>query len=275
MPYYNEELEYFRKVAPEFARKHPTLAGRLRMSEAEIDDPHVERLIQACAFLNARTRRKIDDDFSEISQALLQVLYPHYVAPFPSAAIVRFAACLQDQAELVQGFSIQPGSNLETDPIDGDPCRFRTRYPVTVWPIEVTRAGVQMVSFPIRPYVEGACSLRHQAGVRHLRTRRYRSGHWSVEQLRFFLNAPARGGVSALREHLQQLAGRRSFRANRKEHRHSSSNVIAYDQVGFERTEALVPTSAEVPAGVPVADRVLRLSPEVPVLRRDRLGSRV
>ena len=61
LPYYNEELEYFRKVAPEFARNHPTLAGRLRMSEAEIDDPHVERLIQAVAFINARTRRKIDE----------------------------------------------------------------------------------------------------------------------------------------------------------------------------------------------------------------------
>ena len=76
--YYEQELAYFRQVAPEFARRHPTIAGRLRMSEEEIDDPHVERLIQAVAFLNARTRRKIDDDFPEISQALLQVLYPHY-----------------------------------------------------------------------------------------------------------------------------------------------------------------------------------------------------
>ena len=84
------------------------------MSEEEIDDPHVERLIQAVAFLNARTRRKIDDDFSEISQALLQVLYPHYLAPFPSAAIVRFALP-PDQAEMVQGFSIARGSSMETE----------------------------------------------------------------------------------------------------------------------------------------------------------------
>ena len=120
------------------------------MSEEEIDDPHVERLIQAVAFLNARTRRKIDDDFSEISQALLQVLYPHYLAPFPSAAIVRFALP-PDQAELVQGFSIARGSSLETEPIDGEPYRFRTCYPVTVWPIELTKAGVQRLSFPLPP----------------------------------------------------------------------------------------------------------------------------
>ena len=87
LAYYQEELAYFRQVAPEFARRHPGLARRLRMSEAEVDDPHVERLIQAVAFLNARTRRKIDDDFSEISKAILQTLYPQYLAPFPSATI--------------------------------------------------------------------------------------------------------------------------------------------------------------------------------------------
>ena len=76
------------RVRPEASRRLP--AG-CECPRTEIDDPHVERLIQAVAFLNARTRRKIDDDFSEISQALLQVLYPHYLAPFPSAAIVRFA----------------------------------------------------------------------------------------------------------------------------------------------------------------------------------------
>ena len=139
------------------------------MSEEEIDDPHVERLIQAVAFLNARTRRKIDDDFPEISQALLQVLYPHYLAPFPSATIVRFALP-PDQAELVQGFSIARGSSLETEPIDGEPYRFRTCYPVTVWPIELTKAGVQQVVLPASAdTLEGAGSRGHQAGARVLR----------------------------------------------------------------------------------------------------------
>ena len=169
LSHYERELAYFREVAPEFARRHPTIAGRLRMSEEEIDDPHVERLIQAVAFLNARTRRKIDDDFSEISQALLQVLYPHYLAPFPSATIVRFALP-PDQAEMVQGFSIARGSSLETEPIDGEPYRFRTCYPVTVWPIELTKAGVQRLSFPLPPtHWKEQCPRGHQAGARVLR----------------------------------------------------------------------------------------------------------
>ena len=120
LAYYQEELAYFRHVAPEFARRHPSQARRLRMSEAEVDDPHVERLIQAVAFLNARTRRKIDDDFSEISKALLQTLYPQYLAPFPSATIARFSLP-PDQADLVQGFCINRGASLISDPVEGEP----------------------------------------------------------------------------------------------------------------------------------------------------------
>ena len=189
LSHYERELAYFREVAPEFARRHPTIAGRLRMSEEEIDDPHVERLIQAVAFLNARTRRKIDDDFSEISQALLHVLYPHYLAPFPSASVVRFALP-PDQAEMVQGFSIARGSSMETEAIDAEPYRFRTCYPVTVWPIELTKVGVQRLSFPLPPT---HWKERVRAVIRlELASygRKAPVGALGFETLRFFINAP-------------------------------------------------------------------------------------
>jgi type VI secretion system protein ImpG len=146
--YYEQELAYFRQVAPDFVRRHPDVAARLRMSDDEIDDPHVERLIQAFAFLNARTRRKIDDEFPEISQAMLQALYPHFLAPFPSAAIVRFALSM-DQPDLVKGFTIPRGASLETEPIDGEPYRFRTCYPATLWPIELMKGGIHGPSAPL------------------------------------------------------------------------------------------------------------------------------
>ena len=189
LPDYQRELEYFRQAAPEFARRHPTLAGRLRMSDEEIDDPHVERLIQAVAFLNARTRRKIDDDFSEISQALLQVLYPHFLAPFPSAAIVRFAL-LPDQADLVQGVAIPRESRLETEPVDGEPYRFRTCYPTTVFPLDVTKAGMQRLSFPLpattwRENVRSVIRLELTAFGGKLPFSAF-----GFERLRFFINAP-------------------------------------------------------------------------------------
>ena len=89
LPYYNEELSYVRGMAAEFAREHPKIAARLRISADTIEDPHVERLIEAFAYLNARIRHKLDDDFPELSDAMLGVLYPHYLAPIPSMAIVQ------------------------------------------------------------------------------------------------------------------------------------------------------------------------------------------
>src|SRR4051794_33342842 len=90
LPYYNRELSYIRRLATQFATAHPKIAGRLRLGPDSSDDPHVERLIEAFAYLTARVRHKLDDDFPELTEALLGVLYPHYQAPVPSMAVVQF-----------------------------------------------------------------------------------------------------------------------------------------------------------------------------------------
>ena len=90
LPYYNRELAFIRRLGAEFAERHPKIAGRLRLGPDAADDPHVERMIEAFAYLNARTRHKLDDDFPEITDAMLGVLYPHYQAPVPSMAVVQF-----------------------------------------------------------------------------------------------------------------------------------------------------------------------------------------
>ena len=140
LPYYQRELAFIRKLGAEFAEAHPKIAGRLRLGANVAEDPHVARLMEGFAYLNARTRHKLEDDFPEITEALLGVLYPHYLAPIPSAAIVRFSLDMA-QSELSAGHSIEAGSTLETEPIDGQPCRFRTCYPATLWPIELKSAS--------------------------------------------------------------------------------------------------------------------------------------
>src|SRR3970282_1212300 len=91
LPYYERELTFLRQLGAELASKYPKVAGRLLLEADKSEDPHVERLIQAFAFLAARIHHKLDDEFPEITEALLGVLYPHYLAPVPSVAIVQFA----------------------------------------------------------------------------------------------------------------------------------------------------------------------------------------
>src|SRR5215468_3277447 len=117
-------------MAAEFAAEHPKIAGRLRLSQDAVEDPHVDRLIQAFAFLTARIRRKLDDEFPELTDALLGVLYPHYLAPIPSVSMVAFTPA----RDLTEGRVIPAGSEIDSEPVAGERCRFRTTQAVQVWP---------------------------------------------------------------------------------------------------------------------------------------------
>jgi type VI secretion system protein ImpG len=186
LPYYHRELAFLRRLGAEFAEAHPKIAARLRLGPDAAEDPHVERLIEAAAYLNARTRLKLDDDFPEITDALLGVLYPHYQAPLPAMAVVRFFLD-RGQADLVGGYTIPRETPLETDPIDGEPCRFRTCYPTTLWPIDLKAANLAG-----RPFAAPAAKYTSQAvAVLRLQlqcfTPEMTFSKLSIGSLRFFL----------------------------------------------------------------------------------------
>ncbi len=82
--FYERELIFLRRMGAEFARKYPKVASRLLLDEEKIEDPHVERMIEAFAFLAGRIQLKLNDEFPEITESFINVLYPHYLAPIPS-----------------------------------------------------------------------------------------------------------------------------------------------------------------------------------------------
>src|SRR5437764_11014439 len=138
-PYYERELLFIRQLAQEFSRQYPGTAGRLLLEPNRSADPHVERLIESFALLAGRVHHKLDDEFPELTDALLGVLYPHYLAPVPSMALIQFDLD-PDIAELPEGFPIDKGSQLKTKEVAGLECYYRTCYPVDLWPIEVKAA---------------------------------------------------------------------------------------------------------------------------------------
>ena len=88
-------------------------------------DPHVERMLQGVAFLAARVQKRLDDDYPELTDGLLDLLYPHYLRPVPSLAIAEFAIDLK-QAQLTSGYRIPRGTTVETEEVEGERCRYRT-----------------------------------------------------------------------------------------------------------------------------------------------------
>src|SRR5438477_1189033 len=136
LSFYNRELAYIRKSAAQFANTHPKIAARLRLGADSTEDPHVERLIEAFAYLNARTRLKLEDDFPELTESLLGILYPHYQNPIPSMAVVQFELD-PAQNEITSGYTVPAQTPIETESIQGAPCRFRSCYPTRLWPVDL------------------------------------------------------------------------------------------------------------------------------------------
>ncbi len=140
LPYYERELIFIRKMASEFAQRYPERAGALKLTRNGCEDPHVERMIEAFALIAGRIQRKLDDEFPEITQALLDILYPHFLRPVPSMAIAQFEVD-PEQSKVTSGHVIPHGSITYTEPIAGVQCRFRTVYPTRLWPISIKTAG--------------------------------------------------------------------------------------------------------------------------------------
>lgn len=141
--YYLEELSYLREMGQQFARSYPKVASRLELQPGECPDPHVERLIESFAFLTARIQSDLDTDFPEIAAELLDVLYPHYLRPVPSMAVARFDFD-PERAKLTTGFEIAKHTPLFAVADQGAVCRMRTCYPVTLWPVKVAQAEMEV-----------------------------------------------------------------------------------------------------------------------------------
>src|ERR1043166_2181857 len=142
LQYYNLELQHLRETGAEFAAQFPKIAARLGMHGLEVDDPYVERLLEGVGFLAARVQLKIDAEFPRFTQALLEIVYPHYLAPTPSMLVAQLVPDTKDP-NLATGPSVPRGSALSGLPSteDGVPCQFRTARDVTLWPVEIVSAG--------------------------------------------------------------------------------------------------------------------------------------
>ncbi|KAB7648280.1 type VI secretion system baseplate subunit TssF [Polymorphobacter fuscus] len=141
LQHYNRELGYLRRQAAVFSEDHAQVAGRLGLDAPTNPDPHVERLLEGVAYLNARVRLKLDDQFPDFTQYLLDALYPQYVTPTPAMGIVTLTPTPGENA-LADGPRVARGSTvhatLSTESIT--PVEFRTGQDVTLWPLKIIAA---------------------------------------------------------------------------------------------------------------------------------------
>lgn len=141
--HYQRELQYLKELAVEFSKAHPALAPML---SGQTPDPDVERLLEGSAFLTGLLRQKLEDEFPEIIHGLMDLTFPHYLRPLPSATMMAFTP----KPSLRETLTVPSGIQIGSLPIDGTACLFRTCYDLEVHPLRVTEAS--LIERPGGPY---------------------------------------------------------------------------------------------------------------------------
>ncbi|GHS93888.1 type VI secretion system protein [Alphaproteobacteria bacterium] len=142
LDYYYCEMDYLREVGALFAKDFPNIAGRLSLNSEEAADPHVERLLESFAFLTARVQKNVNNAASDITNALLDVLYPHLNKPLPALSIAQFHTKQGSNAPPPAGALVKRETELFVYSTDDNLCKFRTLYPLKLLPIFLDNVAI-------------------------------------------------------------------------------------------------------------------------------------
>lgn len=237
LPYYERELGFLRRYSREFSERYPKIAGSLLMVGEVCEDPHIERMIQSFALLSARVSKRIDDDYPEFTEALFEVLYPHYLRPFPSCAIARMDSGV-NISQLTTATQMPRGTEVSTRPVKGVECRFQTAYDVVVAPIRLSRAQFDAIvaapeSVVLPPKVTSKISihidvLSEQLGI----------GQLGIGKLRVFIDGEP-SFCAALRDALFTRSVR-AYVELPKTTQWKTLPAVPIREVGFDEEDALI-----------------------------------
>lgn len=143
--YYEEEMRYLHEAGKAFAQAHPEQARYLNVDSVTDRDPYVERLFEGFALLTGRIRERLDDELPQVTEALCELLYPHFLRPFPSMTLVGFraqAGQVRTTMRLPRGTEIQSAPVGEEDVV----CRFQTTSEVCLQPLRLDDVALEWAS---------------------------------------------------------------------------------------------------------------------------------
>lgn len=237
---YDVELQHLRHLAGEFARHRPQTGRQLGIDPEGrqlCQDPFVERLLEGFAFLAARVHYQLDAEFPRFTQGMLETVYPDYLAPLPSAGVVRFSV---DPTAVFERCEIPAGSEVVTEPFGprATRCRWRTTQDLTLLPIRIADAAYRSG--------HGSLGVAHEAVLSIRLELTHPSMSWAelgCERLRFFVPGSDQGRLRLLAHVVSKGCGVLIAGKGREPRKHAGVSVT---QLGFGEGERLLPSS---PAG--------------------------
>lgn len=229
LPYYEKQLQEFGQQSRAFADKYPKIAQRLSLNQEQIDDPHIERLIQAFSLIAARIDKKLADSYDIFTRSLFEVMFPQYLRHFPACSVVSFED-LNKQKQLTDVHIIPKGTTLKSRSFKGVQCEFNTSAEVKLLPIQL-----ESLSFQTNPSAH--IHLNQNATLNLKFELLNPAKNWlKNEKLPIYLDAISNFPLQVL-DHIFHKETSFSLRINHK--------VVAiknpFEVMGFDENESLLP----------------------------------
>ncbi|WP_145519389.1 type VI secretion system baseplate subunit TssF [Yersinia bercovieri] len=242
--YYNRELAYLREMGTEFSERYPKVAGRLGMHGIEVADPYIERLLEGFAFLTSRIQLKMDDEFPNFSQHLLEILYPNYLSPTPSIAIAELQPDIS-KGDISGGFVVPRGTRIDSSSLkkSGITCSYTTAHNVTLQPIRLKQIELTGIPTDI-PLSTLDPHLKHCVSALRIRLECDETvtlNDMKLDQLVFFLAGPDQQAVQLLELLMQHNIGVVYQTVEEQPQRWLLAKE-SLRQEGFEPEQALLPS---------------------------------
>ncbi|QHQ36549.1 type VI secretion system baseplate subunit TssF [Algicella marina] len=243
LKHYESELAFLREMGEEFAQSYPKIASRLGMDELEVLDPYVERLLEGVSFLSARVQLEIEQQFPEFTRNLLEIVYPHYLAPTPSMMIASFTPDYVGGG-LAEGYLLPRETVLRSVIGEGQQtaCQFRTSHDLTLWPLEVVEA--EYIDGRGELVASGVAGNRPARAAIRLRLRRLDEGKISelpLDKLSIYLGEK---GASGWQLHELLMSAHTGLVARSTDRRDDWVDHLTNSSLqpkGFEPEESLLP----------------------------------
>ena len=243
LKHYESELAYLREMGAEFAESYPKIAARLGMDGVEVLDPYVERLLEGSAFLSARVQLELELQYPAFTSHLLEIVYPHYLAPIPSMMVTQLMPDMEN-ATLADGYVMPRHTKLRSRLAEGaqSACVYRTAADLTLWPIEVAEA--EYIDGRGALVAAGVSSGKDARAAIRLRLRRHGGepiGELSMDKLTLFLGGQGARGWLLHQLLCTQTTGLVARSTDRRADWTLDLNG-GVEAKGFSQEEALLPT---------------------------------
>ncbi|MBU2894383.1 type VI secretion system baseplate subunit TssF [Colwellia sp. D2M02] len=135
--YFDAQMRLLTQAGKQFAEHYPEHAGQLNIDSIKERDPHVERLLEGVAYLNANIQKRLDQSLPEVSEQVLRQLCPALLNFYPSTTVFQFHPKYSMQESLL----VKKGLEITTEvAVEQVKCKFTTCHDVSVLPLEIVAA---------------------------------------------------------------------------------------------------------------------------------------